>query len=300
MNSFSLNRFLKTLYWVLSVGYRKMLLWYVGSVTLVVFIGELLFQKMNSFPYPYTAIHDYAQLGVGLFIIVSLIMISLFAFDYNNKRRRTTLLMLPSSNLEKYLSLLVFTSVIGIACLFLAIVMGDSLRMAWNWMSDYNGPKLDCVMELRTTDGISYHWWSSAIPLLIKEITPDAITNPMGLPTDWVVMNCLLTVCFWLWLHSFYTLNGTLFRKYSFVVTSVCVLASFLILVKMMAYFKLNMFHISWVNGELKEYEIGVMPYVLSVVLPIITVFNYWASFRIFKGFQLMTNKWTNYDILKR
>ena len=300
MNSFSLNRFLKTLYWVLSVGYRKLLLWYVGSVTLVVFIGELLFQKMNSFVYPYDAIHDYAQLGVGLFIIVSLIMISLFAFDYNNKRRRTTLLMLPSSNLEKYLSLIVFTSVIGIACLFLAIVMGDSLRMAWNWMSDYNGSKLDCVMELRTADGITYHWWSSAIPLLIKEITPDAITNPMGLPTDWVVMSCLLTVCFWLWLHSFYTLGGTLLRKYAFVATSICILLCLIILVKTMAFIGLGMFQISWEDGAVKEYEIGSMAYVLSVLLPIFAVFNYWASYRIFKGFQLITNKWMNYDIYKR
>jgi hypothetical protein len=39
---------------------------------------------------------------------------------------------------------------------------------------------------------------------------------------------------------------------------------------------------------------------VLAVVLPLLAVINYWASFHIFKGFQLITNKWTNYDILKR
>jgi len=32
----------------------------------------------------------------------------------------------------------------------------------------------------------------------------------------------------------------------------------------------------------------------------LLTCFNYWASFHVFKHFELITNKWTNYDILKR
>ena len=39
---------------------------------------------------------------------------------------------------------------------------------------------------------------------------------------------------------------------------------------------------------------------VMLLLLTSLTVFNYWASYHIFKGFQLITNKWTNYDILKR
>ena len=165
MNNFSINRFAKTLWWVICVNARTLLLWCVAAITLVVFIGEILFQEMNSYGDPWSAIHNFSQLAAGLFIIVSLIMISLFAFGINDKRKRATFLMLPSSNLEKFLSLVVFTTVIGIACLFLAIVLGDSLRMAWYWLSGYQGPRMECV----EMDGVTYHWWSSAIPQLIKE-----------------------------------------------------------------------------------------------------------------------------------
>ena len=296
MNNFSINRFAKTLWWVICVYARTLLLWCVAAITLVVFIGEILFQEMNSYADPWSAIHNFSQLAAGLFIIVSLIMISLFAFGINDKRKRATFLMLPSSNFEKFLSLVVFTTVIGIACLFLAIVLGDSLRMAWYWLSGYQGPRMECV----EMDGVTYHWWSSAIPQLIKELAPEAITNPMELPMDWCIANGMLTFGLWLWLHSFYTLGGTLLRKYAFVATSICILLCLIILVKTMAFIGLGMFQISWEDGAVKEYEIGSMAYVLSVLLPIFAVFNYWASYRIFKGFQLITNKWMNYDIYKR
>ena len=149
-------------------------------------------------------------------------------------------------------------------------------------------------------DGVTYHWWSSAIPQLLKELVPEAITNPMELPMDWCIANGMLTFGLWLWLHSFYTLGGTLLRKYAFVATSICILLCLIILVKTMAFIGLGMFQISWEDGAVKEYEIGSMAYVLSVLLPIFAVFNYWASYRIFKGFQLITNKWMNYDIYKR
>ena len=110
----------------------------------------------------------------------------------------------------------------------------------------------------------------------------------------------MLTFGLWLWFHSFYTLGGTLLRKYAFVATSICILLCLIILVKTMAFIGLGMFQISWEDGAVKEYEIGSMAYVLSVLLPIFAVFNYWASYRIFKGFQLITNKWMNYDIYKR
>ena len=113
MNNFSINRFAKTLWWVICVYARTLLLWCVAAITLVVFIGEILFQEMNSYADPWSAIHNFSQLAAGLFIIVSLIMISLFAFGINDKRKRATFLMLPSSNLEKFLSLLVYTSVIS-------------------------------------------------------------------------------------------------------------------------------------------------------------------------------------------
>ena len=51
MNSFDIKRFGQTLRWVLSVNFRKMLLWFTGSV-LAVFLGEILFEMMNPYGTP--------------------------------------------------------------------------------------------------------------------------------------------------------------------------------------------------------------------------------------------------------
>ena len=47
MNGFNMNRFGYTLRWVVSVNFRRLLLWFTGSV-LAVFLGEILFQEMNN------------------------------------------------------------------------------------------------------------------------------------------------------------------------------------------------------------------------------------------------------------
>jgi hypothetical protein len=67
-----------------------------------------------------------------------------------------------------------------------------------------------------------------------------------------------------------------------------------------MQYFELSMFTSNWENGRYVSGEVGIPAYILAVLLPLFAVFNYWASFRIFKNFQLITNKWLNYDFHKR
>ena len=128
MKSFDINRFGKTLRWVVSVNFRKMLLWFVGSV-LAVFLGEILFKMMNPYGSPLNMLHDFSQFLTMILMLVSLIMVSSIVSTINEKRKREAFLMLPASNLEKYLSLLIYSTVICIACAFLAIVLGDSLRI---------------------------------------------------------------------------------------------------------------------------------------------------------------------------
>ena len=48
MKRFNINRFGKTLRWVVSVNFRKLLLWFAGSV-LAVFLGEIIFNVMNPY-----------------------------------------------------------------------------------------------------------------------------------------------------------------------------------------------------------------------------------------------------------
>ena len=299
MNSFSFNRFFKTLRWVLGVNFRKLLMWTIGSV-LAVFMGEMVFLKMADYNDPHSMIWQFGQLGAVFFILVSLIMVSSIVSSVNEKRKREAFLMLPSSNFEKYLSLMLYTTVICTLCVFLAIALGDSLRMARFAVSgDYHG-------SISTTlRGETYYWWSSAVPQLLDDLLSSFIVNVsadgiVNSSTLYRVLQAEVFLGLLFWIHSLYTVGGTLLRKYSFVATSVFFILCMVLLSSFMKHFDLMMFRSEWEGDKYIGQEVGAMGYVMAVLLPLFSVFNYWASYRIFKGFQLITNKWINYDILKR
>ena len=301
MNGFNINRFGKTLRWVVSVNFRKLLLWFAGSV-LAVFLGEVLFKVTNPYGSPLDMLRDISQFLTMILILVSLIMASSIVSSINEKRKREAFLMLPASNLEKFLSLLVYSTVICIAVAFLAIVLGDALRMFSYWAAGYQGMPYEGESYYYSVKSDEYgevFWWSSVIPMLIKNITPNiALSAP--LPVDFVVVQWAFIIGMILWVHSTYILGGTLLRKYSFVGTSVFVILLDTLIIRLIIASGMTMFHTQWDNGELIEYEIGVVSWIIAFVSPILSALNYWASFQIFKRFELITNKWMNYDIFKR
>ena len=304
MNSFDIKRFGQTLRWVLSVNFRKMMLWFTGSV-LAVFLGEILFQEMNSYnSNPESMLRNFSQFLTMILIIVSLIMISSIVSSINEKRKREAFLMLPSSNSEKYLSLVVYSTIICIAVAFLAIVLGDSLRMLAYWALDYRGPVYPNGTQYYSSfddvTGGQVCWWSSAIPRLINELTPTIVHHGYAnYPKVFYYYQAAFIYGGILWIHSVYTLGGTLFRKYSFVGTSILMMLTIILVVRLVVVCNLTLFHSQWDHGELQSYEIGVVGWIIAIAFPILSVLNYWASFRIFKAFQLITNKWFNYDFHK-
>ena len=302
MKRFNINRFGKTLRWVVSVNFRKLLLWFAGSV-LAVFLGEIVFKVMNPYGGPDSMLRDFSQFLTMILILVSLIMASSIVSNINEKRKREAFLMLPASNLEKFLSLLVYSTVICIACAFLAIVLGDALRMLSYWAVGYRGMPYEDGMYYNSVTidatGETYYWWSSVIPMLIETIIPNVVASA-SLPVDYIVVQLAFIIGMILWVHSTYILGGTLLRKYSFVGTSVFVILLDTLIIRLIIASGMTMFHTQWYNGELIEYEIGVVSWIIAFVSPILSALNYWASFQIFKRFELITNKWMNYDIFKR
>lgn len=295
MNTFSFNRFGKTLRWVLSVNQRRILYAIAGSVV-GVFMAEMILLRMGDIYSPLTMLHYYGQIGAALFALVSLILVSTIVSGVNEKRKREAFLMLPASNLEKFLALMTYTSVVCVLGVFLAFVLGDSLRMAWFWIS---GPYTEAKVSYIGNPTEYYYWWSSAIPKMMDNLTPH-ILEADSCNWFYLVMNLFVITAIAVWTHSLLIIGGTLFRKYSFVISCIIFLLFWVIFVKTTHYFELSMFTSTWENGRYVDGEIGVPAYVLAILLPLLAVFNYWASFHIFKNFQLITNKWTNYDILKR
>ena len=302
MNSFNFNRFGQTLRWVLATNFRKLLAWTIGAA-LMVFMGEMFINGINGMdahPNPVQMLWDFADVGSGLMVLVTVIMVCSVVSSINDKRKRETFLMLPSSNLEKFLALVLYTTVICVLCMFLAYVVGDTLRMAWLW-GEYLTWGQETVSQVYNYNGVdeTCYSWSSSVPWMLSKLIPRLITV-WGNGIYWTWENEWSTLIFHVvlavWIHSVYTLGGTLFRKYAFVATSVVLLGGAALFNYVLSYFGLAVYN--WVDHVLRGItSVGV---VLCILLPFLSVINYRASFYIFKGFQLITNKYTNYDILKR
>lgn len=307
MNSFSINRFGKTLRYVLSTNFRSLLMWTIGAA-LVVFMCEMLYWKFGTLnESPYEMLRNFGDMGMVLFVVASVVLISSVVAGINDKRKRESFMMLPSTNAEKYLSLIVYSTVICILCVFLAMVLGDTLRMAFLWGRDLMGfgPRYEgepeSVYITNCFGDVMYanswvRWYDSALPVFWNSFLPN-----FGFSSWYGIMRWAFFLASLLWIHSLYTLGGTLLRKYAFVASSAVFILLLVGFVKFMNYFELYTFRSEWIDaaGNYHRRMISTLVYVYCIALPILSIANYWISFRIFKGFELITNKWINYDFHK-
>lgn len=284
MNQFNFHRFSLVLNWVLRVNWRRLVFGVAGSAV-GVFIGELAINGNVRYCDPSSLIYQYAQLGAVLMLIATTIMVCGVTSSVNEKRKRETFLMLPATNFEKFLSLVVFTAVICPLCLFLSFALGDTLRMAVFWLQgEQKG-----VISMRVV-GITYYWWSSAVPQVLDNLTPNSLKHFF-----WPEL--LLTVVGIFSIHSWYTLVGTLMRKYAFVLSNLIIIGLGVLLGNVLFSYGNDSFwlyHKTWENGVYTTIYNFPVFCLVTVVLLALTVSCYWAAFRIFRNFQLISNKWTN------
>ena len=281
MNSFSFYRFGKALRWVWSMNFRSLMMWTTGF-SLVIFFAEMMIWYLNK------GMTTQNIVGIILLFITIFFMIGVGAsissmfLEINKKPRREAFLMLPASNLEKFLSVVLYFTVAWTVCIFLSIAVGDTLRMVFRSL-------------------VSGDEWISCLPRFVDSFAPSFLYRSIyDYTLSYKVMQVVVLTGMILWTNSFYTLGATLLRKYTFVLTSIAYMIIVAIFGNVVSYYQMEMFHAVWIGDHYVSQEVGTLGYVLAVVLPLLAVINYWASFHIFKGFQLITNKWTNYDILKR
>lgn len=285
MNSFNIKRFGQTLRWVIAVNYRTMLLWATG-IALITFVVELFLLRDASWP---GKLIRYSFEISSMFMTIAFAFLASYVTSFiSEKRRRTAFLALPATNAEKYLSLITYTSVIFLCAVFLALVAGDSLRMLFCWIRYHSD----------TTPDDPYDWYTSALVRFGVLIAPP---SSVRYETWFVTMQSILFLSFISWTHSLYTLGGTVIRKCPFVIVTALFISCLMIFAKIKREYGFDFFETEFVRDpgslpirHIVSKEIGVVPYILSVLLPLLTVFNYWASYRTFKGFQVINHKWIN------
>ena len=134
--------------------------------------------------------------GVGIFGVIGLYiyllaMASLLYWREQNKAKRSAWLMLPATNMEKFLSRWVYMFVVSLGG-FLMFLVADAIHMAWLWMTDK-------PIIAATT------YFLKAFPQTSNE--------------TWLNVLCLYSVL--VLAHAFFLLGGILFRKYQTVATAI-------------------------------------------------------------------------------
>ncbi|MBR4730115.1 MAG: hypothetical protein IK075_07640 [Prevotella sp.] len=309
MNSFSINRFGQTFRWVLATNFRNFLAWTLGAAVGVFLMEMILVVIMvssdggNYVPVLYSTISNICQIALFIFVLVAL---STGFSDYQKKPQREAFLMLPSTNLEKFLSVVIYVTVVWSLAGFLAFAVGDTLRMAVRALAFGNE-------------------WYSLVPKVLDmfgEMIPSYEDGMMIRPLSYKVCAPIALIGLFVWIHSLYIFGGTLLRKYAFVASSLVIILAVVLVSWLFNKFNLQFFYVDTIidgqsvdalrqSGALEAngpwsaksvqivHKVGVLGYFLTVALPLLSIFNYLASFHIFKGFQLITNKWTNYDFHK-
>ena len=286
MNNFNFNRFSQALKCQFMVT-RKTWIRLFGIYTLVLFMANLFFTRVQGFAYSHMVEHwtmdelirTYNQhvqqtvyFGTVFFSIVMLFFASSLFSQMKDTRSRSAYLLWPVSHLEKYVISLLHSIVLGAVLTIAAYVLADVLRVFIDWVTGriivWGVPKLASTISLNSAfDGWQMVWMSFA----------------------WL-----------LYIHSLYIVGGTLFRRHQFLMTSASIVVASILLTTFVN-------QITWSGGGFNfitstfdrktlTYTQTFYPafYIINTVVSLLVVFHYWASYKLFTRMQVINNKWLN------
>ena len=129
MNSFSFDRLCKVFRWLLSVN-RLVLLGVSSGCAVSMFLLEMVTLILYSEPSGYIRnVAGFMTFGILTLTLVYVSGLFTSLTSIGSKQQRTNFLMLPASNLEKFLALMVFVTFAGLIVSTVSFILGDLLRM---------------------------------------------------------------------------------------------------------------------------------------------------------------------------
>ena len=207
----------------------------------------------------------------GIAFIAFYVLASCIFSNMKTKQKRENFLMLPASNLEKFVARILLTTAGAVVGIFCSLVIGDILQF---------------LFSLFITPG--FH--ASITWAVVKEAALNLFS-----PTD----NWLATIAlyfFLLFAHSFATLGGTFYRKLPVLLTActsivLCIILG--IIVNKLGEAGILNFNL---NIDLSRGNTTDICFTatIAIVFLALSAFNYWASYKVFCRMQIICNKWLN------
>ncbi len=229
----------------------------------------------------YVTYHDVKDLYLGnvsgLFMFISFIIFffcgSRIFINMKTKASRSLFLMLPATNMEKFISRLLYT------------VLGTSLMIVASWMI---ADIIQFVFSLFLTPGMQGSIVGTVFEELFLKDNFDSSHFIVRNGTS-VLGQTFPVVSLTIFTHSFFTLGGTVFRKSATLLT-IC--SSFILMF-------LTALISSFVDADvLRHLDQSIEPntfgWLMVMVLLLLSAFNYWAAYKLFTHMQIINNKWFN------
>ena len=281
MKNFDMHRFATLLKWHLAGNRREILNVFlglaVGFFVMVMFFTQVLnvndgLVEMAGADWMYIARVHQSMAG-GVFCIAVTVFVGAARIFRNMKDtpQRTTFLMLPASNLEKWLLRFLHATVLTFLLACAALVAADVVRML-----------------------IAPLWGKPFVSGVAWLLTREAMGMEATMPGRGLFLVILVSI--FLVTHATFVLGGTLFRKNPFLLTWFVVL----LLAMLVGKISISLADVlSEHNRVLLQYDnrglqADWLTWVGTAIHYLLAIAMYWLSYKVFTRMQVINNKWLN------
>lgn len=272
-NNFQFSRLLMVMRWDVFTNLKTYLNMTLGmTFALLPFFIMQLYQLSKQYQLFPDAI-DLSYWGMSqyvlmIFSIAMYMMATQIFMVMKTTGQREQFLMLPASNLEKYISRFLFSTLGAAVAMITAIVVSDLVQLIFSFLLLPGHHQSVCL----STMTLLWKIWTTFI---------ENIDSTGALLLSLLIVTCGVLV------HSFFILCGTLFRKHTIVVTTILFIA--------MTY--LVIYVIESVPGTITTcLNHGDNSWLFSLLIAELLLggFQYWLSYKVFTRMQVICNKWIN------
>ena len=272
-NNFQFSRLLMVMRWDMFTNLKSYLNMMLGmTFALLPFFIMQLYQLSKQYQlFPDTIDLSYwgmSQYVLMIFSIAMYMMATQIFMVMKTTGQREQFLMLPASNLEKYISRFLFSTLGAAVAMITAIVVSDLVQLIFSFVLLPGHHQSVCLSIM----ALLWKIWTTFI---------ESIDSAGALMLSLLIMTCGVLV------HSFFILCGTLFRKHTIVVSGIL----FIVMIYLVIYV------IESVSDTITTYLMhGDNSWLFSLLIAelLLAGFQYWLSYKVFTRMQVICNRWIN------
>lgn len=272
-NNFQFSRLLMVMRWDMFTNLKSYLNMMLGmTFALLPFFIMQLYQLSKQYQlFPDTIDLSYwgmSQYVLMIFSIAMYMMATQIFMVMKTTGQREQFLMLPASNLEKYISRFLFSTLGAAVAMITAIVVSDLVQLIFSFVLLPGHHQSVCLSIM----ALLWKIWTTFI---------ESIDSAGALMLSLLIMTCGVLV------HSFFILCGTLFRKHTIVVSGIL----FIVMTYLVIYVIESVpdtITTCLMHGD------NSWLFCLLIAELLLAGFQYWLSYKVFTRMQVICNKWIN------